>query len=98
MDRFPCICFVNVSVQIFNILYIQCIYMLSILCLLVIVDYSTTIFTIISTHTLIRYRRLFINTSLTLCILMDFPIHIDTISEGLPIEHFKGSQGKFSKL
>ena len=29
---------------------------------------------------------------LTLCILMDFPIHIDTISMGLPIIYFKGSQ------
>ena len=26
---------------------------------------------------------------LTLCILMDFPIHIDTISMGLPIVYFK---------
>ena len=32
---------------------------------------------------------------LTLCILMDFPIHIDTISMGLPIVHFKGSQVEF---
>ena len=29
---------------------------------------------------------------LTLCILMDFPIHIDTISIGLPILYVKGSQ------
>ena len=28
------------------------------------------------------------------CILMDFPIHIDTISLGLPILYFKGSQVK----
>ena len=28
---------------------------------------------------------------LTLCILMDFPIHIDTICMGLPIVYFKGS-------
>ena len=31
------------------------------------------------------------STSWTLCILMDFPIHIDAITMGLPIEHFKGS-------
>ena len=31
---------------------------------------------------------------LTLCILMDFPIHIDTISTGLSIVYFKGSQVK----
>ena len=36
--------------------------------------------------------------SLTLCILMDFSIHIDTISMGLPILYFKGSQVAFSKL
>ena len=35
---------------------------------------------------------------LTLCILMDFPIHIDTISMGLPIVHFKASQVEFSNL
>ena len=35
---------------------------------------------------------------LTLCILMDLPIHIDTISMGLPIVFFKGSQVEFSKL
>ena len=29
---------------------------------------------------------------------MDFPIHIDTISMGLPIVYFKGSQVEFSKL
>ena len=29
--------------------------------------------------------------SLTLYILMDFPIHMDTISMGLPIVYFKGS-------
>ena len=29
---------------------------------------------------------------LTLCILMDCPIHIDTISMELPIVYFKGSQ------
>ena len=39
-------------------------------------------------------------TALTLDILMDFPIHIDydTISMGLPIVYFKGSQVAFSKL
>ena len=35
---------------------------------------------------------------LTLCILMDFPIHIDTIIMGLSIVNFKESQGVFSKL
>ena len=35
---------------------------------------------------------------LILCILKDFPIHIDTISMGLSIVYFKGSQVKFSKL
>ena len=35
---------------------------------------------------------------LTLCILMDFPIHIDTISIGLPIVYFKGSLVDFSNL
>ena len=28
---------------------------------------------------------------------MDFPIHIDTTSMGLPIDHFKGSWIEFSK-
>ena len=37
-------------------------------------------------------------TSLTLRILMDFPIHIDTISMGLPIVYFKGSQVEFSNV
>ena len=32
------------------------------------------------------------NCTLTLCILMDFPIYIDTMSMGLPILYFKGSQ------
>ena len=32
------------------------------------------------------------------CILMDFPIHIDTISMGLPIVHLKGSEVEFSQL
>ena len=31
------------------------------------------------------------------CSLMDFPIQIDTISMGLPIVYFKGSQVVFSK-
>ena len=35
---------------------------------------------------------------LTLCILMDFPIHLDTISMGLPIVYFKGSRVEFSRL
>ena len=30
--------------------------------------------------------------------LMDFPIHFDTITMGLPIVYFKGSQVEFSKL
>ena len=36
--------------------------------------------------------------SLTLYILMDFPIHMDTISMGLPIVYFKGSQVEFSEI
>ena len=32
------------------------------------------------------------------CNLMDFPIHIDTISMWLPIVYFKGSQVEFSNL
>ena len=36
--------------------------------------------------------------SITLCILMDFPIHIVTICMGLPIVYFKGVQVEFSKL
>ena len=32
------------------------------------------------------------SVTLTLCILMNFPILIDTISMGLPIVHLKGSQ------
>ena len=35
---------------------------------------------------------------LTLCILKDYPIHIDAISMGEPIEHFKGSQVEFYQL
>ena len=35
---------------------------------------------------------------ITLCIMMDFPIHIDTISMRLPFMYFKGSQVEFSKL
>ena len=34
----------------------------------------------------------------TLCILVDFSIHIDTISMGLPILYFMGSQIQVSKL
>ena len=37
-------------------------------------------------------------SGLTFCILMDFPIHIDTISKGLLILYFKGSQVESSKL
>ena len=36
--------------------------------------------------------------ALTLRILMDFPIHIDTISMGLSIVYFKGSQVEFSNV
>ena len=32
------------------------------------------------------------------CILMDFPIRIDTVSMGLPIVHFKSSRVEFPKL
>ena len=35
---------------------------------------------------------------LTLCILMYFTLHINTISMGLPIVYAKGSQIEFSKL
>ena len=35
---------------------------------------------------------------ITHCILMDFPIYIGTISMGLPIVYFKGSQVEFSNL
>ena len=35
---------------------------------------------------------------ITLFILMDFPIHIDTISVGLSTSFLKGSQVKISKL
>ena len=35
---------------------------------------------------------------LTLCILVDFPIHIDTISIGFSILHFKGSQVEVSEI
>ena len=34
---------------------------------------------------------------LTFCVLVDLSIHTDTISIGLPIVHFKGSQLKSSK-
>ena len=34
----------------------------------------------------------------TLCILMDFPIHIDTISMGYPVLYFDRLQVKVSKL
>ena len=34
--------------------------------------------------------------TLILCIPMDFPIHIGTISMALPIGYFKGSQEEFS--
>ena len=41
----------------------------------------------------------FLSNMLTVCILMDFPIHSDTISMGrLPIVYFVGSQLEFSKL
>ena len=39
-----------------------------------------------------------ISITLTLCILIYFPIHINTISMGLPIVFFKGSQVEFFKL
>ena len=40
----------------------------------------------------------FSNSILTLFILMDFPLHIDTISMDLSILHFKGSQVELSNL
>ena len=36
--------------------------------------------------------------SLTLCILMDTPIYIDTVSMGMPIVYLMGSNVDFSKL
>ena len=33
--------------------------------------------------------------TLTSCILMELPIHMDAISMGLPIVYFKGSQVQF---
>ena len=36
--------------------------------------------------------RMLFHSNLTLCISMDSCIHIDTISIGLPIAYFKGSQ------
>ena len=35
---------------------------------------------------------------ITLYILMNFPIHIATISMGLPIVHFQGGQVEFSEF
>ena len=43
-----------------------------------------------------KYMVFLYTYSLTLCILMDFPIHIDTISMGQPIVYFKESQVVFS--
>ena len=37
-------------------------------------------------------------SELTLNILMDFPIQVDTINMGLPIVYFKGLQVYFSKI
>ena len=37
------------------------------------------------------------STSFTLCIMVDFPIHIDKLSMELSIVFFKGSQVEFSK-
>ena len=42
--------------------------------------------------------KLLLFLQLTVCILMDFPIHIDTISMGLPSVYFKGLQVVVSKL
>ena len=39
-----------------------------------------------------------VNMILTLCIRIDLPIHIDTISMGLSILYFKGSQVEVTKL
>ena len=36
--------------------------------------------------------------SITLCLLMGFPKHDDTISMGLPILYFKGSRVEVSKI
>ena len=35
---------------------------------------------------------------LTLCVLMDFPIHIDSMIMGLPIVYVKGSQFFFQNF
>ena len=40
-------------------------------------------------------EKLDVRNHLTLCILMDFPIYIDTISMGLPIVYLKGTQVDF---
>ena len=38
------------------------------------------------------------NSLLNFCILMDLPIHTDTLSMGLPLVYFKGSQVEVSKI
>ena len=43
-----------------------------------------------------KYNNLHHVHTLTLCILMDFPIHFDTISMGVPIVYFKRSHVEFS--
>ena len=46
----------------------------------------------------IHLQRIDIVPFYTLCIPMDFSIHIDTISMGLPILYLKGLQVEVSKL
>ena len=43
----------------------------------------------------IQYRKL---ECFNLCILIDYPIHIDIISMGLSISYFRVSHVKYSKL
>ena len=45
-----------------------------------------------------KHAKFLSRKGLTLSILMNFPIHINTISMGLPIVHFEGSQVDFSKF
>ena len=40
----------------------------------------------------------FLERTLNGCILMEIPIHIDTVSIGLPIMYLKGSEVENSKL
>ena len=50
-----------------------------------------TVNAVVFKHSLVAY-------AVTLFILMDFPIHIDTISMDLSFLYFKGSQVEISKI